>query len=644
VRIRRALVAAVLALAGVIALPVAATAHAELVSSDPANGATLATAPTEITLTFTETPDPSLSAVQLLNAGGATVATGPPALDGARTLVVPITDKLRDGVYTVSLRVVSAEDGHVTSEAFPFGVGTSPGTSPARTTTTSGPTPLSVVAKSLLYAGLMLLVAVAVVGDGLFRGAPSMRRALGVWAGAAAVVGALGFLLSEQRSIGVAMGTYLDSVAARDPVRIVVVSILALVCAVAAARYRRAALPWAAAVLAAIGLALRAHGGHAASTGAPVLNETLQWIHMLAGACWAGGLVLLIMLLRERRDDPPVDEARRYSTMAVAAIAVVVASGLVRGTTELGGLHAVTAIFDTAYVTTLAIKVAVVLVVIALGAWNRYRGVARLRDSAQPLRRIATTEVVAIAGILALTATLTGLAPPAEPAPPTRSDAITLSGSDFATTVSATLQVAPGRPGRNAYDATITAYGTTAPVAADRVTVELRSITAPQLPTATIDLRASGDGWSGESLDPSLAGTYALTLRVQGGANVTEVPLVLTTRSTGTTTTTSAIGGGTIASATFPDGVRVDGSSDTGSPTQIHLTAFAPNGTELPVKSASVVAIPDVGAPQHLDAERFSAGHFVSSPTLDAGESTFDAVMIGRDGTAYQLTWPATVG
>jgi hypothetical protein len=330
--------------------------------------------------------------------------------------------------------------------------------------------------------------------------------------------------------------------------------------------------------------------------------------------------------------------------MAVAAIAIVVASGLVRAVTELGGLHAVTSLFATTYGTTLATKVAVVLVVVGLGAWNRYRSVPGLRDSSRPLRRVATAEVVGVAGVLALTATLTGLAPPAAPTAPEPTDAITLTGSDFATTMSATVHVAPGRPGRNAYDATITAYGTTTPVAADRVTIELRSITSPGSPASTVVLHPSGDAWAGEALEPSVAGTYALTLAVQSGAQVTEVPLVLTTRSAGTTTTTPALGGGTIASATFRDGVRVDASTDTGSPTQIHLTAFASDGTELRVKSASLVGIPGAGAPQHLPAERFSAGHFASSPALAAGTWTFDTVMIGRDGSAYQLTWTANVG
>jgi copper transport protein len=115
---------------------------------------------------------------------------------------------------------------------------------------------------------------------------------------------------------------------------------------------------------------------------------------MIAGACWAGGLVLLILLIRERRDDPPVALARRYSTVALSAIAVVVATGLLRSVSELGGIGQLVHIWDSSYGRTLAIKVAVVLVVICLGAINRYRSVGRLATDPSPLRRIASTEVV----------------------------------------------------------------------------------------------------------------------------------------------------------------------------------------------------------------------------------------------------------
>ena len=103
---------------------------------------------------------------------------GTPTLQGHTTLVVPITGDMPDGVYTVSWSAVSVDDGHTTTDSFSFGVGVKArldrrGRSCRRRA--SGPTVLGVVGKALLYAGLMLVVAVAVVGEGVFGGAPKAR-------------------------------------------------------------------------------------------------------------------------------------------------------------------------------------------------------------------------------------------------------------------------------------------------------------------------------------------------------------------------------------------------------------------------------------------------------------------------------------
>ncbi len=86
-----------------------ASAHAELDSSDPAQGATLTTPPTEITLTFGEV---------ISDAGLQIVAQGPtgpvtldaPVLQGPK-VITPWPTTAPDGAYTISYRVVSA-DGH----------------------------------------------------------------------------------------------------------------------------------------------------------------------------------------------------------------------------------------------------------------------------------------------------------------------------------------------------------------------------------------------------------------------------------------------------------------------------------------------------------------------------------------------------
>ncbi len=86
-----------------------ASAHASLVGSDPADGATLAAAPSAITFTFNENiGNPAYIAVTAPN--GSKVDVGDVrAIDNKVTATLPDVDQ--KGRYTASYRVVSA-DGH----------------------------------------------------------------------------------------------------------------------------------------------------------------------------------------------------------------------------------------------------------------------------------------------------------------------------------------------------------------------------------------------------------------------------------------------------------------------------------------------------------------------------------------------------
>jgi methionine-rich copper-binding protein CopC len=57
------------------AIPTAVFAHAELDTSEPADGATVAVAPTEIVMTFTQDLDPGRSSIVVVT-GGAEIASG----------------------------------------------------------------------------------------------------------------------------------------------------------------------------------------------------------------------------------------------------------------------------------------------------------------------------------------------------------------------------------------------------------------------------------------------------------------------------------------------------------------------------------------------------------------------------------------
>ena len=239
---------------------------------------------------------------------------------------------------------------------------------------------------------------------------------------------------------------------------------------------------------------------------------------MLAGACWAGGLLLLVLLLRERRGHPPVAEARRYSNMAVTAIGIVVASGIIRAVAELGGLGALGDTLQTSYGRTLAIKVAVVLAVLGVGAYNRTRRGAPAGDgppTAAPSRgrgaRRHRRDPAADRHPDELRPAR-GTAPASAGAP---ANTVVITGSDFATTIDVTVSVTPAQPGPNLFRADVTAYGTDQAVGADAVTIRMRSVTRPELPASTLALRPDGDRWVAQALDPSVEGTYRLRSRCE---------------------------------------------------------------------------------------------------------------------------------
>jgi methionine-rich copper-binding protein CopC len=97
-----------------------ATAHAVLDHAEPRVGNTVATAPREVTLWFTQKLEPAFSTITVTNAAGQRVDTGKTRVSGSQMSV-----SLRPGgpgTYRVVWRVLSV-DTHTTDGSFSFKVG-----------------------------------------------------------------------------------------------------------------------------------------------------------------------------------------------------------------------------------------------------------------------------------------------------------------------------------------------------------------------------------------------------------------------------------------------------------------------------------------------------------------------------------------
>jgi copper transport protein len=430
-RRRLAIAASVLALVGV---PSSAGAHAALDTASPASGVTLRKAPRAIRLVFDEDVVPRLARVVVIGTRDQELA-GSPAVDGA-VVTVPVRPP-RPGSYTVRWRMVASDDGHATDGAFSFGVGVKP----------LPPAPASGVGIPVAPELLAWLEFVGVVLSGgvlTFRaimrpprpagGQPVARDATVVmWAAIAGAVlalhaGLLAFLTGAYPIVGGGLSAFVNTQI--EPIRAgthlgqawTVTTfawlgvLMVLVAAWVTPRRRERLLAWAG--MFALGLAFGiSWASHPAARGAPALIA--DYLHLLAGALWVGGLISLAILAADaRRLSSSAREALvrayllRLSAIVVPVVAVV---GLAGAYLALSELPAPSALLSSGYGVTLIAKTAVAVAAVALGGYHRRFVVPRIASGAPvaSIRRTLALEVGLLVAALALAATLSQTAPPA---------------------------------------------------------------------------------------------------------------------------------------------------------------------------------------------------------------------------------------
>ncbi len=120
-------------------------------------------------------------------------------------------------------------------------------------------------------------------------------------------------------------------------------------------------------------LATQGHSGELAGHNIAV-NSIL--LHTIGAAVWLGGL-LLVVILRDRSGVGTARLVGRYSSLAIAAFAVVAISGLARSIVSFGDISQLW----TPYGTILLVKVVLLVGMGLLGAWYRIRLIPRLEGA-----------------------------------------------------------------------------------------------------------------------------------------------------------------------------------------------------------------------------------------------------------------------
>ncbi|MED7826041.1 copper resistance protein CopC [Streptomyces chiangmaiensis] len=387
-----------------------ASAHAVLKDADPVDGSVLKTSPRAVNLTFSESVGLLDDSIRVFDPSNRRVHTGEQEHTDGRSDTAHVTlPRLPQGSYIVAWRVVSA-DSHPVSGALTFSVGKPSATTavlPYDEAQDAATTTLYDIARYVAYGGLALLLGVLVfamaTGTGVARG----LLVGGWWTLLAATVALLLLRGPYERGSGPATAfdlPVLRETATSRPGLALLARLLLL--GVAAAVAGRAGLPYACSeartgdgeqsadaaptgsgpavgerppfafvIMLSLALALTwAVAEHAAAGIQVPLAMTSAVLHLLAMAVWLGGLAALLTSLYRTPDVLPAAAAARFSRLALASVAVLVATGVYQSWRGLGSLDALT---TTAYGRLLTAKVVVVLLLLAAAAYSR-RWTARL--------------------------------------------------------------------------------------------------------------------------------------------------------------------------------------------------------------------------------------------------------------------------
>jgi copper transport protein len=518
------------AAAATLVLAQPASAHADLVRSDPANGSVLARAPGVARLWFSEEISPEFSSARIVDRTGATVAGSRAQASGdPRQLTVKLPS-LPKGTYGLVWRVLAEDDGHRTGGVVVFTIGgaATAGTIPVAAgagaagqgagVAGTAATPMGVALRWLglcALAGLVGCLAVAgpVLGrvraasapDTLPEGARlARRRLLAVAAGCAAAAAAVGVLtLAEEglRAAGTGGGRTLGRAVldlltgtrwghlwlAREAAVIALVAIiLGIRSRLGEPSTRRSAVwPVSAAALVFAVAWVEALGSHSAALqSARAVAVAAYSLHVLTALLWLGALPALVLVLFPRAAGLPPRELVRacrgpFSAIIVISVTVLVVTGLYgagRQVPEPGQL------LSTTYGRTLLLKTALLAAVGALGLANsallhgrtpgRPGRLVRAPGGAAPSRRLIIAEASVGAVLLAAAALLAETAPPRTPAPavpPAAPRAYDTTVDDLVVSVSAI----PNRPGANGFTVLAASSRRPPPAPIDGVTLRL---------------------------------------------------------------------------------------------------------------------------------------------------------------------------
>ena len=497
-------------LVGCVAAP--AEAHAYLVSSNPADGTRLETAPLRLELSFSEHVVAQATHLTVVDTAGHVmpvthvrlVSQDASDTEEPATIVASFDRRLPAAAYRVSWETLSSDDLHRTAGVFVFGIGRSVH---ATAVDEPGPAADEATLRSGFLLGLALLLG-GLLAERVLRRSGSRTasvRRLATCGGAVALATSVLLLVSQvvRADTGLA-SLLLSAYGIRWAARTLGLVMLLVSTRLEPSRWR-GRLRLVGVTVTCLGTAFL---GHAASGAFSPTRLAADAAHLAATLSWGGAVICLaVALLLERRSGRTTGlwaTLHAFAVPAAACLSVAVVTGVYLTSWVVGSVDAA---LLTIYGRTLLLKLTVVGAAAGLGLVNHLR--LRHGSGVRLPRLTVPTEACAVVGAVLLTAVLTSSQPATEQAyVRPRVTASTAPADAQVADLQVSAGLRPNRPGSAV--AVVDVFDTRRPAPAP-----ITGVVVSLAGTAPVEAQSIGDGHWTAPVTVSRSGTMPLRVRVR---------------------------------------------------------------------------------------------------------------------------------
>jgi copper transport protein len=367
--------------------------------------------PSAVTISFSERPDPKTSYIRVINSQNERIDNDDFAVlpgNGRQAAVTLDASKMtQDGVYTISWRTMSLDDGHIAQGSYVFGFGNvtpdtigDGGSQPETTFITSTTDALLrwplIVSQSAIVGGV---IAHFVLQKGFRTASIAIRRFALILAGSAVAVAICGTSLIVLQTLNLAedssQSTFFSTMQAliidspAGTVWMIRIATSVIIGGLAIAYLRSGGVRsnvilvpiLVAGALSIFSNSMLSH--NSAVTFVPTLAVLSDWVHFMAVSAWVGGLFYFsaVLVPRLKGASGAYELALilpRFSLIATASLGIIGVSGLYMAWIHLQSFDS---LVSTQYGNNLIIKLATALPMVLLGGYHQvklHRGIVAL--------------------------------------------------------------------------------------------------------------------------------------------------------------------------------------------------------------------------------------------------------------------------